>query len=100
MRRACIFSHDSQAGLAILLVETSCPKYFPFPLQTLDVQLCMLVPLESTGEFERGDIPLQSNAVPSLQMQATGVSAPEAFPDEEPSPELCISLERWEPPGC
>lgn len=58
----------------------------------------MLVPSESSGVLERDDFPLQSNAVPSLQLQATGVSAPEAFQDLEPSPEPWISLERWEPP--
>lgn len=30
----------------------------------------MLVPSESSGGFERGDFPLQSVAVPSLQLQA------------------------------
>lgn len=56
-------------------------------MQTPDAQLGVLVPSESSGGFERDD-------VPSLQLQATGAFAPKA----RRRTKLWVSLKRWEPP--
>lgn len=110
MRGACLFSYDSQAGLAIL-GETPCPKYFPSPTAFPSMLswacwllLRALVRSQGVTSHHRAALCLLFASFLSLGpfcpwLQAADVSAAsKAFPDGGPSPELWVPLERWEAP--